>query len=183
MQRERYFPVNCHLIDWRILCTFDPVFRNTVTARLCNHFRVVRIQENIAHGFIEIFFILAACGFLNAVSIVGTLGHKVPDSRSGLTGELLMRTNKELTIGNFELDHDTGTVLFRTTNIFPVEKVDGNIIASLVHTTLAEVDRLTPFLTLLLRMDQRELAGLNLKTFLMREDLLPPVPDEESPAP
>ena len=120
---------------------------------------------------------------LNAVSIVGTLGHKVPDSRSGLTGELLMRTNKELTIGNFELDHDTGTVLFRTTNIFPVEKVDGNIIASLVHTTLAEVDRLTPFLTLLLRMDQRELAGLNLKTFLMREDLLPPVPDEESPAP
>ena len=120
---------------------------------------------------------------LNAVSIVGTLGHKVPDSRSGTVGEMLMRTNKELTIGNFELDHDTGTVLFRATNIFPVEKVDGNIIASLVHTALAEVDRLTPFLTLVLRMEQRELAALNLKTFLMREDLLPPVPDEDAPAP
>lgn len=120
---------------------------------------------------------------LHAVSVVGTLGHKVPDSRSGVVSEMLMRTNKELTIGNFELDHDRGTVIFRTTNIFPAEHVDGNIIASLVHSTLAEVDRLTPFLTLVLRMDAAELGALNLKTFLMREDLLPPVPDEDAAAP
>src|SRR6187402_2607138 len=56
---------------------------------------------------------------LNAVSVVGTLGHKIPDSRSGLVCEALMRTNKELTIGNFELDYDSGSVLFRATNIFP----------------------------------------------------------------
>lgn len=120
---------------------------------------------------------------LNALSVVGTLTHKVPDSRTGLVGEMLMRTNKELTIGNFELDHDTGAVLFRSTNIFPASGADGNIIASLVHTTLAEVDRLTPFLTIILRLSLAELGALNLKTFLMREDLLPPVPDEESPAP
>jgi hypothetical protein len=120
---------------------------------------------------------------LHAVSVVGTLGHKVPDSRSGVVSEMLMRTNKELTIGNFELDHDSGTVIFRTTNIFPPDRVDGNIIASLVHSTLAEVDRLTPFLTLVLRMDAAELGALNLKTFLMREDLLPPVPDEDAAAP
>lgn len=120
---------------------------------------------------------------LNAVSVIGTLAHKVPDSRSGTVGEMLMRTNKELTIGNFELDHDTGTVLFRATNIFPAGGADGSIIASLVHTTLAEVDRLTPFLTIILRMGPGELGALNLKTFLMREDLLPPVPDDESPAP
>ena len=119
---------------------------------------------------------------LHALSVIGTLSHKVPDSRSGTVGEMLMRTNKELTIGNFELDHDTGTVLFRATNIFPAGTAGGNIIASLVHTTLAEVDRLTPFLTIILRLNPAELGALNLKTFLMREDLLPPVPDEE-PAP
>ncbi|HWB02928.1 MAG TPA: YbjN domain-containing protein [Verrucomicrobiales bacterium] len=120
---------------------------------------------------------------LHAVSIVGTLGHKVPDSRSGVVSEMLMRTNKELTIGNFELDHDSGTVIFRATNIFSPDRVDGNIIASLVHSTLAEVDRLTPFLTLVLRMNADELGALNLKTFLMREDLLPPVPDEDAATP
>jgi hypothetical protein len=120
---------------------------------------------------------------LHALSVVGTLGHKVPDSRSGVVSEMLMRTNKELTFGNFELDYDTGTVLFRTTNVFAPDRVDGNIIASLVHSTLAEVDRLTPFLTLVLRMNAAELGALNLKTFLMREDLLPPVPDEDAATP
>ena len=120
---------------------------------------------------------------LHAVSVVGTLGHKVPDSRSGTVGEMLMRTNKDLTIGNFELDHDAGTVLFRASNIFPPGHADGTIIASLVHSTLAEVDRLTPFLTLILRMNAAELGALNLKMFLLREDLLPPVPggDESIP--
>lgn len=120
---------------------------------------------------------------LNALSVIGTLGHKIPDSRSGLICEALMRTNKDLTVGNFELDYDAGTVLFRATNIFPQGTVDQRIIASLVHSTLAEVDRLTPFLTLLLRMTPEELASLNLKMFLMREDLLPPVPggDEHTP--
>jgi len=120
---------------------------------------------------------------LNAVSVVGTLGHKVPDSRSGLVCEALMRTNKELTIGNFELDCDAGTVLFRAGNIFPEGHADARIIASLVHTTLAEVDRFTPFLTLLIRMTPEELGTLNLKMFLLREDLLPPVPggDELTP--
>ena len=120
---------------------------------------------------------------LHAVSVVGTLGHRVPDSRSGLVCEALMRTNKELTIGNFELDCDTGTVLFRASNTFAEGAEDPRIIASLVHSTLAEVDRFTPFLTLLLRMSTEELASLNLKMFLMREDLLPPVPggDEATP--
>ena len=120
---------------------------------------------------------------LHVVSVVGTLGHKVPDSRSGTVGEMLMRTNKDLTIGNFELDHDAGTVLFRASNIFPPGPADGIIIASLVHSTLAEVDRLTPFLTLILRMNTAELGALNLKMFLLREDLLPPVPGGDEPTP
>jgi hypothetical protein len=113
---------------------------------------------------------------VNAVSVGTTLGHQVADSRSGLVAELLMRTNLELTIGAFELDYDAGRVLFRASNIFS-GKGDPHIIASLVHSALAETDRLTPFLTLLLRMPAEELGRLNLKLFLQREDLLPPLPE------
>ncbi len=106
-----------------------------------------------------------------------TLGHSVPGSRAGLISEMLMRTNLELTVGAFELDYDAGRVIFRATNIFPPQGADARIIASLVHSAVAESDRLTPFLTLLLRMEPEELGRLNLKLFLQREDLLPPVPE------
>ncbi len=115
---------------------------------------------------------------LNALSVVAQASHSVPDSRAGVVSEMLMRTNRDLTVGNFELDYDTGTVLFRATNLFPAGPVAGDIIASLVHSTLAEMDRVTPFLTLLLRMDGQELGKLNMKLFLQREDLLPPVPED-----
>ena len=114
---------------------------------------------------------------VNAVSVGTALGHQVPVSRTGLVGEMLMRTNLELTVGAFELDYDAGHVLFRATNIFSPGAADPQIIASLVHSAIAESDRLTPFLTLLLRMGSEELGRLNLKLFLQREDLLPPVPE------
>ena len=114
---------------------------------------------------------------VNAICVGTTLGHRIPDSRTGLVSEMLMRTNLELTIGAFELDFDAGQVLFRATNIFSPGGADPQIIASLVHSAIAECDRLTPFLTLLLRMNAGELGRMNLKLFLQREDLLPPVPE------
>jgi hypothetical protein len=114
---------------------------------------------------------------LNALSVVATASHQVPDSRMGIIAELLMRTNLELTIGSFEMNYDDGRVHFRATNVFPPNRVDERIIASLVHSALAETDRLTPFITLVLRMHPEELGKLNLKLFLQREDLLPPVPE------
>ena len=120
---------------------------------------------------------------LNAVSVVAQGSNVVPDSRAGLVSEMLMRTNRELTVGNFELDYDTGTVLFRATNLFGSGPVPGEIIASLVHSALAEMDRITPFLTLILRMESQELGTLNLKLFLQREDLLPPVPEDADSLP
>ena len=114
---------------------------------------------------------------VNAICVGTTLGHRIPDSRTGLVSEMLMRTNLELTIGAFEHDFDAGQVLFRATNIFSPGGADPQIIASLVHSAIAECDRLTPFLTLLLRMNAGELGRMNLKLFLQREDLLPPVPE------
>ncbi len=112
---------------------------------------------------------------INAAEVVGYLPHQIPTARLGLIAEALMRLNHTMTIGNFEMDVDAGQVFFRAANLFPVDRVEAGIIAGLVHSAVAEVDRLTPFLTLLLRMGPEELSKLNLKLFLQREDLLPPV--------
>jgi len=112
---------------------------------------------------------------IRAVSVVGYATAEVPAARAGLIAEALMRLNQQLTLGNFEMDYDAGRVFFRMTNIFATEAGDAAIMASMVHATIAEIDRLTPFLTLLLRMEAAELARLNLRLFLQREDLLPPV--------
>jgi hypothetical protein len=115
---------------------------------------------------------------INAVSVVGYATAAVPAARCGLIAEALMRLNQSLTLGNFEMDFDSGRVVFRATNVFPDPAQAPATVAALVHTAVAEIDRLTPFLALLLRMPPAELATLNLRLFLQREDLLPPVPSE-----
>lgn len=115
---------------------------------------------------------------IGAISVVGYATVQVPAARCGLIAEALMRYNQTLTLGNFEMDYDAGRVFFRTTNIFASEEGAPMIIGSMVHSTVAEIDRITPLLTLLLRQTPEELRTLNLKLFLQREDLLPPVPDQ-----
>ena len=112
---------------------------------------------------------------INAVSVVAQTAFAVPASRAGIVAELLMRINETLTVGNFEMQWDAGRVLFRATNIFPEHGVDPKIIAGLVHSAVAEVDRITPFVSIVLKMNAGELGKLNMSMFLMREDLLPDI--------
>ena len=93
--------------------------------------------------------------------------------------ELIMRTNKELNIGNFELDWDSGLVMFRVTNIFPALHHDERIIATLVHASIAEMDRLTPFLGEICQTPTSELLLLMITDLMRREDFLPPAPEEK----
>ena len=152
-----------HQAGWQ----FRPVEnREVIEAEFEAHHTRVRVH---AQAFAEI----------GAVSIGAHLGNRVPASRSGIIAEVLMRTNEELTLGNFEMLWDSGSILFRATNVFGRNALDSQIVASLVHSAIAEVDRLTPFVALVLSMTTEELAMLNVKTFLMREDLLPPVPDDD----
>lgn len=53
-----------------------------------------------------------------------------------------MRTNLELTIGNFEMDWDSLRVYFRTTNLFGGEKPQREILAGMLHAAVAEMDRM-----------------------------------------
>lgn len=117
-------------------------------------------------------------GEAHIASVVATASVEVPKSHRLHAAELIMRTNKELNLGNFEMDWDSGVVMFRVTNIFAPHRYDERIIASLVHASIAEMDRLTPFLGEICKTPKGELLLLRVTDLLKRQDLLPPVPEE-----
>jgi hypothetical protein len=109
------------------------------------------------------------------VTVVSNGSFNVPKTHLKATAELLMRSNKELNLGNLEIDWDSGQVMFRVSNIFPANRHDERIIASLVHAAVAEMDRVTPYLAELCRLGTGELLLLNIPELMAREDLLPDV--------
>ncbi|CAN5196332.1 hypothetical protein BH23VER1_BH23VER1_09580 [soil metagenome] len=120
---------------------------------------------------------------LNAVSVVSRSGVPVEAAHLPALCELVLRANQALTVGNFEIDFDHGhTVLYRATNLFPLSSPpDNGIIAGLVHSAVAEIDRLTPSLSIVAQTPPDELPTLDLRALLAREDLLPPTPDKDTP--
>ena len=119
-------------------------------------------------------------GDASIASVVAQLTLNCPATHRTKAAELLMRVNKELNLGNFELDWDAGITFFRLTNIFPPNRYDERILASLVHTAVAEVDRLAPFLGEICQTPKGELLLLNVPDLLKRAELLPPAPDPEA---
>lgn len=116
---------------------------------------------------------------LNALSIVGEVPLAVPESHLAAIFELISRGNKKLTLGGFEYDFDRELLVFRITNIFDRELYDANIISSMVHCTVAELDRLSPYAAIVLRTREELLDDLDIERLLMREDVIPPVPGDE----
>lgn len=118
---------------------------------------------------------------LNALAIVGETPLEFDEERQPLAFELLMRANKQVTLGNFEYDLDRSQVVFRITNVFEKEVYDADIISSMVHCTIAEIDRIIPLLSVINRTADDLLDDLSIPLLLEREDLIPPVPeyDEE----
>ena len=56
-------------------------------------------------------------------------------------GELLMRVNQQLTVGNFEMDWDRGMIYFRVTNVFPEPaSATPELLASLVRAAVVEME-------------------------------------------
>ncbi len=119
------------------------------------------------------------------VTVVANSSINAPRSHFKAVAELTMRTNKELNLGNFEMDWESGQVMFRLSNIFPRQRVDTHVIASLIHTSVGEMDRFTPFLAELVRTSELELPLLKVAELMARADLLPTPPevDEIASAP
>lgn len=112
------------------------------------------------------------------LNVVTTASVSAPHSHKSRAAELLMRVNKELNIGNFEMDWDNGQVMFRQAQVFSRNRYDESIIVSLVHNAIAEMDRITPYLSIVCKTAPTLLTMLNIPDLLLREDLLPPLPTE-----
>ncbi len=114
---------------------------------------------------------------LNALAILGETPMALDKRRLPLALELLTRANKQLTLGGFEYDLDRELIVFRITNLFERDKFDKDIVSSMVHCAIAELDRITPLTAVLNQTADDLLADLSLPLLLEREDLLPPVPE------
>ena len=114
---------------------------------------------------------------LNALAIVAEAPLAPSPTHLSFSLELLMRANKQLTLGAFEFDFDRKQLVFRITNLFDRERFDANIVSSMVHCAIAELDRMTPLVATLLATPLDLLADLSLPLLLEREDLLPPTPE------
>ncbi len=115
---------------------------------------------------------------LNALSIVAECPLSPESTHLTLAVELLMRANKQLTLGSFEFDFDRQHLVFRITNLFDREQFDADIVSSMVHCAIAELDRIVPLIGTLLKTPADLLSDLSLPLLLEREDLLPPVPED-----
>lgn len=114
---------------------------------------------------------------LAAVSVVAESSRNTQDpAKRERLAELAMRANRELTVGNFELDWDEGRMLFRVTNLFATPQGDPDIIRGMVHNTVGEMDRIAPLEAAVLAAEGPGLASLNVSQLLARTDLLPEVP-------
>lgn len=116
---------------------------------------------------------------LNALAVVGESSVPVGEGHMRAVLELLARANKQLTLGGFEYDMDREFLVFRITNLFERERYDSDIISSMVHCAIAELDRLTPYASVIIATPEDILDDLDIGRLLMREDLIPPVPGYE----
>lgn len=116
---------------------------------------------------------------LNALSVVGETSMPTDDVHEALLLELLMRANKQLNLGGFEYDLDRQRLVFRITNIFEREKFDADILSTMIHCAIAEVDRITPYCSVLLSTPEDLLDDLSIERLLLRQDLIPPVPGDD----
>ena len=116
---------------------------------------------------------------LNALSVVGEAPLELEVEQEPVLLELLARANKKLTLGSLEYDLDREQLMFRITNMFERDKYDADIVSSMVHAAIAEIDRITPFAGVIRQTPVDLLDDLSVERLLLREDLIPPVPGEE----
>lgn len=120
---------------------------------------------------------------LNALAVIGEMPLPLDEDHQPFLLELLARANKTLNLGGFEFDLDRQRLVFRITNLFEREKYDPDIVTSLVHCAVAEIDRLAPYATTVVRTPADLLDDLDLERLLQREDLIPPVPGDDDDLP
>jgi len=162
----------------RQILTVEETFgRNGWHCELVDGRDVLRAGFEAHHTRVDL--IAQAYPQLNALSVVSESPMLVDGDHLAKVLELLSRANKQLTLGGFEYDLDRGHLVFRITNLFEREKFDSDIVASMVHCAIAELDRIIPYVAIVRGTRADLLPDLDLQRLLMREDVIPPVPGDE----
>lgn len=120
---------------------------------------------------------------MNALAVIGEVPLPLDDDHRPHVLELLVRANKSLNLGGFEFDLDRDRLVFRITNVFEKERYDADIVSSMVHCTVAELDRIAPYAITVVRTPEDLLDDLDIPRLLLREDFIPPVPGDEDETP
>ena len=162
----------------RQILSVEEVFgKNGWHAELVEGRDVLRADFEAHHTRVDV--VAQAFTELNALSIVSESPMFIAEPQMPALLELLMRANKQLTLGGFEYDLDREMLVFRVTNLFEREKFDADIVVSMVHCAIAELDRIVPYAATVRSTPADLIADLDLQRLLEREDLIPPVPGEE----
>jgi hypothetical protein len=147
------------------------------------HCELVEGREVLRAGFeahhTRVDLIAQAYPQLNALSVVSESPMPLDGEHLPAVLALLARANKPLTLGGFEFDIDRGMLVFRVTNLFERERFDSDIISSMVHCAIAELDRIVPYAAIVRDTPADLLPDLDLERLLQREDVIPPVPGGE----
>lgn len=151
--------------------------RNGWHCELVEGREVIRAGFEVHHTRLDL--VAQAFPQLNALSIVAETPLHLDEEHLPAGLELLARANKPLTLGGFEYDLDRQLLVFRITNLFEREKFDGDIISSMVHCAIAEMDRITPYAAMVRDTPAEDLDELDLVELLAREDVIPPVSGAE----
>jgi hypothetical protein len=162
----------------RQILTVEETFgRNGWHCELVDGRDVLRAGFEAHHTRVDL--IAQAYPQLNALSVVSESPMPLDEEHLPPVLELLARANKPLTLGGFEYDIDREMLVFRITNLFERERFDSDIVSSMVHCAIAELDRITPYAAIVRNTPGDLLADLDLQRLLMREDIIPPVPGDE----
>ena len=144
---------------------------------------VLEDREVVETGFRtesgRVALVVQAHSSMRAVGVVAEAETEVPRPFVPKTAELLMRTNLQLNLGNFEMDWDAGRVFFRLSNLFPDKSPDSESLEGMVRLAVIETDRLSRFLAVLLAAPPDDLAAFDVPRLMRRTDLLP-ASEEES---
>lgn len=159
----------------RQILTVEETFgRNGWHCELIEGRDVLRAGFEAHHTRVDL--IAQAYAQLNALAVVSESRMPVDEEHLPSVLELLARANKQLTLGGFEYDIDRGMLVFRITNLFERERYDSDIISSMVHCAIAELDRIVPYAAIVRDTPVDLVADLDLERLLQREDVIPPVP-------
>lgn len=161
----------------QILSVYDVYGEHGWQCELVEGSDVIQAFFDAHHTQVEV--IAQAYVPLNALSLTSESPMPIPETHFSAVMELFMRANKLLNLGNLEYDLDREKVVFRLSNVFEREVYDKDIISSMVHSSIAEMDRFIPYLGTVLQTRPELLIDLSIERLLMREDFLPPVPEGE----